>query len=51
MGNWYTNVSLRGTNQANVVAALESLGRRAYVTPENDGWIVVYHRDFAEDLN
>lgn len=52
MGNWYTNVSLRGTNQVEAVAALEALGRRAYVTPEKDGWIVVYDRQCDEfDLN
>jgi hypothetical protein len=42
MGNWYTNVALKGAQQADVVAALEELGRRAYVTPEMSGWIVVY---------
>lgn len=42
MGNWYTNVAVKGAQQADVVAALEELGRRAYVTPETSGWIVVY---------
>jgi|ERR1700722_3042435 len=42
MGNWYTNVAVKGAQQADVVAALEELGRRAYVTPEASGWIVVY---------
>ncbi len=42
MGNWYTNVSVKGARQADVVATLEELGRRAYVTPEISGWIVVY---------
>jgi hypothetical protein len=42
MGNWYTNVAVKGRQQADVVAALEELGRRAYVTPETSGWIVVY---------
>lgn len=45
MGNWYTNVSLHGTNQSDVVAVLEELGRRAYVTPERDGWLVVYDQE------
>jgi hypothetical protein len=52
MGNWYTNVSLRGAKQADAVATLEALGRRAYVTPEKDGWVVVYDRQCDEfDLN
>jgi hypothetical protein len=42
MGNWYTNVAVKGRQQADVIAALEELGRRAYVTPETSGWIVVY---------
>src|SRR5208282_5396994 len=42
MGNWYTNVAVKGAEQAQVVATLEELGRRAYVTPEISGWIVVY---------
>jgi hypothetical protein len=42
MGNWYTNVAMKGPQQSDVVALLEELGRRAYVTPETSGWIVVY---------
>jgi hypothetical protein len=42
MGNWYTNVAVKGAQQSDVVAVLEELGRRAYVTPEASGWIVVY---------
>jgi hypothetical protein len=42
MGNWYTNVSVKGAQQSDIVAVLEELGRRAYVTPEVSGWIVVY---------
>ena len=42
MGNWYTNVSVKGAQQSDIVAALEELGRRAYVTPEVSGWIVIY---------
>jgi hypothetical protein len=42
MGNWYTNVAVKGAQQSDVVAVLEELGRRAYVTPETSGWIVVY---------
>jgi hypothetical protein len=42
MGNWYTNVAVKGAKQSDVVALLEELGRRAYVTPETSSWIVVY---------
>jgi hypothetical protein len=48
MGNWYTNVSVKGAQQSDVVAALEELGRRAYVTPETSGWIVVYDQQTDE---
>ncbi len=48
MGNWYTNVAVKGAQQADVVAALEELGRRAYVTPETSGWIVVYDQQTDE---
>jgi hypothetical protein len=48
MGNWYTNVSVKGAQQTEVVAALEELGRRAYVTPETSGWIVVYDQQTDE---
>ena len=48
MGNWYTNVSVKGAQQSDVVALLEELGRRAYVTPETMGWIVVYDQQTDE---
>jgi len=48
MGNWYTNVAVKGAQQSDVVAALEELGRRAYVTPETSGWIVVYDQQTDE---
>jgi hypothetical protein len=48
MGNWYTNVSLKGARQPDVVAILEELGRRAYVTPDISGWIVVYDQQCDE---
>src|SRR5271163_1187894 len=48
MGNWYTNVAAKGAEQAQVVATLEELGRRAYVTPETSGWIVVYDQQTDE---
>jgi hypothetical protein len=48
MGNWYTNVAVKGAQQSEVVATLEELGRRAYVTPETSGWIVVYDQQTDE---
>jgi hypothetical protein len=48
MGNWYTNVALKGAQQPDVVAVLEELGRRAYVTPDISGWIVVYDQQCDE---
>jgi hypothetical protein len=48
MGNWYTNVSVKGAQQSDVVAVLEELGRRAYVTPETAGWIVIYDQQTDE---
>jgi len=42
MGNWYTNLSLKGAKLAEVVVQLEELGRRTYVTPDMFGWITVY---------
>jgi len=42
MGNWYTNVSVKGAAQADVVALLTELGRRAYVTPKSSDWVVAY---------
>jgi hypothetical protein len=52
MGNWYTNVSLKGAQQPDVVALLEELGRLAYVTPEMSGWITIYDQQTDDfDLN
>jgi hypothetical protein len=48
MGNWYTNVSLQGPQQSDVVAFLEQLGRRAYVTSRIAGWVVVYDQQTDE---
>jgi hypothetical protein len=45
MGNWYTNISLRGAKQSDVVAALEELGRLAYVTPSIGHWILLYDQE------
>jgi len=46
MGNWYTNVAVKGAQQTDVLRA--QLGRRAYVTPETSGWIVVYDQQTDE---
>lgn len=40
MGNFYTNLTLRGPSQAEVAAALT--GRQALVTPSVAGWVVVF---------
>ena len=45
MGNWYTNVSVKGAEQSGVVAILDELGRRAYVTPDTGGWIILYDQE------
>ena len=41
MGNWYTNICVKGRQQSHVIDALE-LGRRANVTPDSGGWIILY---------
>ena len=52
MGNWYTNICVRGVQQPDVVAALDELGRRAYLTPDLGGWIVIYDQESDKfDLN
>lgn len=52
MGNWYTNICVKGVQQSQVVAALDELGRRAYVTPGMNEWIIVYDQDTDKlDLN
>jgi hypothetical protein len=48
MGNWYTNVAVKGAQQSQIVALLEELGRRAYITPDASGWIVVYDEQTDE---
>jgi len=52
MGNWYTNVCVKGVEQARVAALLDELGRRAYVTPDMGGWIIIYDQESDKfDLN
>ena len=45
MGNWYTNICVRGAQQSDVIATLNELGRRAYVTPETGGWVTLYDQE------
>src|SRR5258707_13107707 len=42
MGNWYTNICVSGAPQSDVIATLNELGRRVYVTAETGGWIILY---------
>lgn len=42
MGGFYTNVTLRHADLDAVIAALENLGRDAFVAPPHDGAIVVF---------
>jgi len=52
MGNWYTNICVKGAQQPDVAAALDELGRRAYLTPDLGGWIVIYDQESDKfDLN
>jgi hypothetical protein len=45
MGNWYTNISLQGVSQAEILHVLEELGRRAYVTPAISNWCTLYDQE------
>jgi hypothetical protein len=45
MGNWYTNICVKGRQQSHVIDALDELGRRAYVTPDTGGWIILYDQE------
>lgn len=45
MGNWYTNVSVAEMSQSKILAVLEDLGRRAYVTPAISNWCTVYDEE------
>lgn len=42
MGNFYTNVTLRGPEQAEVAAVLREAGRAAYVAPAHPGGTTVF---------
>jgi len=45
MGSFYTNITLRTTQQASVTDALRSAGREAYVSEPMNGCTVVYDRE------
>lgn len=52
MGNWYTNICIKDSAQDAISSALGELGRRAYVTPEVNGWVIVYDQESDKfDLN
>src|SRR5215472_11250833 len=52
MGNWYTNLCIKGPAQDTVVSVLNELDRRAYVTPKSTGWVIVYDQESDKfDLN
>ena len=42
MGNFYTNITLRGPDQAGVAAVLRESGRAAYVAPAHPGGTTVF---------
>jgi hypothetical protein len=48
MGNWYTNICVRGVPPDQVARALEELGRRAFVTPALSDWVFVYDEQCDE---
>lgn len=51
MGNKYSNVTVYGPTQAEVVAALDNLGHRAFVAPSMNRFTVVYDEDKWQELN
>jgi hypothetical protein len=45
MGNFYVNFSVKGAEQRQVAEVLEHAGRRAIVTPTQEGYVVVYDEE------
>jgi hypothetical protein len=45
MGSFYTNITLRTTNQNRIVEVLSAAGRTAFVSQPQSGYIVVYDSD------
>jgi hypothetical protein len=45
MGNFYTNITLRGPSQDDVFSALEDRSYRAFVVPTRNGLTVIYEKD------
>ena len=48
MGAFYTNISLRGPSQETVVQSLQRRHRIAYVSPSDDGDVVLYDQECDE---
>jgi len=48
MGNFYVNFSVKSTDQAAVIAALDQARRTAFVSPVIDNYVVVFDRDADE---
>ena len=48
MGNFYTNFTVRGPAQEQVVSALRARRRRAFVSPPANGMVVVYDAESDE---
>ena len=45
MGNWYTNIAMKGVDAVQVLQSLRRLGRRAMVNPEQSGWVTVFDEE------
>lgn len=48
MGNFYTNITLKGASQQRVAERLRQAERSAYVSPELNGCVVVYDEECEE---
>jgi hypothetical protein len=48
MGNWYTNICVKGVSQEKIARSLEGLRRRAFVTPALSDWVFVYDEQCEE---